>query len=308
MNTRADITPTAATARVFRHVAMEFRPSVFARTPANDVSAALFGDFAFPNLLPVDEPAAELPMIEAAASAWEDLADLTDGGTTTFPEIHSLLFFLEVLGVGRKLLYRGQSDAAWGLQTTLTRWLDQGWDIAAIRNAKAAFIDVVHALPDRRHLQLLPDEAEALCQHYGFPTAFLDFTWSLDIAAFFALGGVAAYEGGRPAHAESETGSLWVVDAMGAHDDGILIVSLGRGFLRPALQRGEFLRTESNAENRITKLTFRHSKGLWADGLHALDPDSCPSLAAYLMPARDPVDDASVPILAQLQDQNRRNR
>jgi len=283
-----------------------FGIAIFSQSRAYTVSERILGAFALPNLLPSKNDKTSSDLIECTAAAWDDLAESTNYGTMPFDNIHSLLFFLELLRIGRQLLFRGQADSQWGLQTTLTRKLNQYWDPITIRKAKRSFVNAVHELPDRRHIKLLENEEEALCQHYGFPTHLLDFTWSQDIAAFFALGGFEAYERGFRPHDKIEMGSFWVIDTMGRYANGIQIASLGRGFMRPALQRGEFLRLTDDPAILVSKFLFRHDPDGWADSLDDLGPTSVTSFASYLMPARDPVADTSKPYLDELEKQNGR--
>ena len=88
--------------------------------------------------------------------------------------------------------FRGQSDAAWPLYSTLSRYLlgqrvhEQAWTIMEER--------ILRIFKRKAHLYAsdLPDEADsfewlALMQHHGAPTRLIDFTWSPYVAAFFAL-------------------------------------------------------------------------------------------------------------------------
>lgn len=91
-------------------------------------------------------------------------------------------------------VYRGHSDARWGLESTLGRrfsaagidpraWPDQESRILRIFKRKAhLFLD--HIPDDRDSFRWL-----GMMQHHGAPTRLLDFTYSFYVAAFFALEG-----------------------------------------------------------------------------------------------------------------------
>jgi hypothetical protein len=252
-----------ATVQVYRQIALAFGPSVFHRTRARMVSQKLLGDFPFPELIPKCSNQGPDCFVEKATDAWETMAAETDDGTGVFPDIHTLLFFLEPLAVGRKLPYRGHANSEWALESTYRRRIDVGWNAEAIQQAKTSFLQAVNNLSDRRHVELLPNQQEGVCQHYGFPTEYLDFTWSADIAGFFALGRADAYDRGAHAHERFPRGSLFVLDAMGKSDDRLDIVTIGRGFLRPALQRGEFLRLSRDTHVQVAKFGFCHVPDSW---------------------------------------------
>jgi FRG domain-containing protein len=88
--------------------------------------------------------------------------------------------------------FRGQADATWPLESSLTRYLKNfgGPPNEWVRREKRS----LHAFKRKAHILLprTPEEGEtlewlALMQHHGAPTRLLDFSWSPYVAAFFAL-------------------------------------------------------------------------------------------------------------------------
>lgn len=289
-------------------VVRSYPENVYGYTTAIEISAQLLGPRKFPfsenfinDLTGTVDPGAEA-LVKNAAAAWEEIAARYGFGHEPFPHIYALLFFLEVLSVGRKLLYRGQLDAQWNLKPSLYRRWEEGWDLRAIVEAKNTYIDRVHHLPDKRHLSLVGPELEALCQHYGLPTVYLDFTWSSTIAAFFALGGPERYT--NAGLTTPATGAIWVLDTMGESSEAVELVSLPTQVMRSWLQRGEYLNFEalSAATNppKVAKFVFRHQADIWVEELDGLGPYSVTPLWMYLMPVRDPLEEAAGPIRNQL--------
>lgn len=294
--------------KVLVEIAKNYCDSIFLNTDAYNLSLRLFGEFPFPNLIPSRKnnglTQQERILIDMAAEDWQKLLKNTDYGNKPFPDIHSLTFFLIVLSIGRKFLYRGQENSDWQLTTSLRRRLLEGWLESKIQKAKSDFIEKIHGLPDRRHLNLLEIENEALCQHYGFPTNFLDFTWNLNVAGFFALGGFNTYERGERPNEKYSKGSIWVIDVSGTPPTSIKIVTLGRSIMRPALQRGEFLKILgdiSTTDVSIRKFEFYHKLKYWIDKLDNLSPISTMPMSAYLIPSRDPLANVADQIIEKLE-------
>lgn len=102
--------------------------------------------------------------------------------------------FQEVVGKPkfRSWAFRGQSNAAWQLFSSLSRYLK------TFKVHKDAWVQqelrILRIFRRKTHLFLdhIPEENDsfqwlALMQHHGAPTRLLDFTWSPYVAAFFAL-------------------------------------------------------------------------------------------------------------------------
>lgn len=88
--------------------------------------------------------------------------------------------------------FRGQSSADWPVESALTRRLrtydidPAAWPLQERR--------ILRLFKRKAHLFLdhIPDQTDyfqwlALMQHHGAPTRLIDFTWSPEVAAFFAL-------------------------------------------------------------------------------------------------------------------------
>lgn len=87
----------------------------------------------------------------------------------------------------RGWMFRGQSDASWKLAPTLYREPFTRSVVADRRHKTESFIEALRANADRFKLaNATDDEFLAVAQHYGFPTAHLDFTFNVEVAAFFA--------------------------------------------------------------------------------------------------------------------------
>ncbi len=88
--------------------------------------------------------------------------------------------------------FRGQADAKWRLESSLTRYLRQFG--APPEEWLARESKILRTFKRKAHLLIprTPEDREtlewfALMQHHGAPTRLLDFTWSPYVAAFFAL-------------------------------------------------------------------------------------------------------------------------
>ena len=89
-------------------------------------------------------------------------------------------------------VYRGQRQATWGLETSLERFCDRGeiplgqrrdLESRLCREFRRGYHQ--YALHVPRNNSML--EWFALMQHHGSPTRMLDFTYSIYVAAYFAI-------------------------------------------------------------------------------------------------------------------------
>lgn len=88
-------------------------------------------------------------------------------------------------------IYRGQSNANWGLQSSLERIIDKKWSADEARRfeeyslsqfkSKFHLYDHENSKPDSKLAWL------SIMQHYGVPTRLIDFTESPYVALYFAM-------------------------------------------------------------------------------------------------------------------------
>lgn len=117
---------------------------------------------------------------------------------------------------GDSWIFRGQSDANWPLETSLKRHCDLF--PKNLQDPKKAESRLFREFRRRTHQYTLniPKEGDSLewfsiMQHYGAPTRLLDFTYSMLIAAYFAL--------------ERAPGncSVWAINARWANEKSALL-------------------------------------------------------------------------------------
>lgn len=244
-----------------------------------------------------------LDVADRAARAWCELfdrwwatADAAGCRAFAFPDVYALGFFLGVLHCDDAVYFRGQRNAAWQLETKLSRVAREGAERLRESSERAtAFQEQLRRDPSLRRYydggDPLSEHLVAAAQHYGFPTRFLDFTTEFEVAAYFAEGGsddVAPAQETPPV----PCGAIYAVPAAALPLESTRLVALPPGFQRPRLQRGVFLDVDPE---RIDLQSFEAAKYLF---LHAPFPlrrsignlrwGKSPGLSEFYFPIRDP--------------------
>lgn len=114
-------------------------------------------------------------------------------------EINNMHELIEVINsYPNSFAFRGQSDANWGLQSTLERFVPKqkhrrAFEDRSLDKFKSKFRLYSRDLdmPDGRLSWL------SLMQHYGVPTRLLDFTVSPYVALYFAIENLTPVDGGN---------------------------------------------------------------------------------------------------------------
>ncbi len=135
--------------------------------------------------------------------------DLTPNGYNVgiVESIDDLLWFCRNLQDPFRFVFRGQSDAEWKLETRVERNIPDFYrKRIRLENRE---LEMLERFKRRAHHYLTPTDIPtgdlewlALIQHYGGPTRLLDFTRSLLIAAYFAVG----------TFHEKPTSAIWAVN------------------------------------------------------------------------------------------------
>jgi hypothetical protein len=87
----------------------------------------------------------------------------------------------------RGWIFRGQASAEWPLTPSLHRPPDDDETIAKRRSYTGQFFEHFKEYSPAVGVEdAAPAKCLAVAQHYGFCTDYLDFTWDIDVAAYFA--------------------------------------------------------------------------------------------------------------------------
>jgi hypothetical protein len=164
--------------------------------------------------------------------------------------------------------------------------------------AAEKFIEAVERLPRMRTYYergMRHDHKSAVLQHYGFPTTFLDLTFSFDIALFFA-------ELREPGTDPPRHGAIFAIPTYRLPMQSA-IVTLPPAIMRPNLQLGKFLDAadphvvESLEEH---KFRFAQRKTQVSNGIGRVGFSTIPGLNDYLFPRSDPLEGIAQPLLDEL--------
>jgi hypothetical protein len=163
-----------------------------------------------------------------------------------------------------RYLFRGEPDCFENTWTSLWRLLDKDrnlgeLDKARIIDAKGFVMECLRRQVTEHRMSHL--FAEGCCQHYGLPTGLIDFTSSLDIAAYFATHTTQA-----------EAGRIGVLDLQEARQFKLVDLTKHPWALRPRNQAAYGVRhsidwpagadykgTECCSDLSLTWYQFRHT-------------------------------------------------
>jgi hypothetical protein len=228
------------------------------------------------------------------AQRWCGLFDdwSRDPKAYVFADGYALLFFLCVLHANMNVVLRGQVNADWRVATSLSRWRKLKGDEATTR-ARLTADQFIARISEWAPLKaqypkgLREDHREAICQHYGFPTEYIDVTFAYDVALFFAEDWNALGREPMP-----ECGAIYAlpIHTISRHS---LLITLPPAVMRPNLQFGKFLHGSSGESlDLIERHKFRYRHASWpiARGLSRIGFESPPRLAQYLYPPSDPLE------------------
>lgn len=218
---------------------------------------------------------------------------MEDPARYVFPDGYSVLFFLCVLYGNLQAVLRGQVDASWTVATSGSRWRgSKGKDAyASARQAASSFIARIsewQRLKIHYPSGLGEEHREAICQHYGFPTEYLDITLAYDVALFFAEDWKQRGHEPMPEYGAIYGFPVYTIPGY------LSLVTLPPAILRPNLQVGKFLRADSAELLELIeehKFTYHHAAWPIARGLSQVGFETPPRLEHYLYPPSDALED-----------------
>ncbi len=116
-----------------------------------------------------------------------------------FNSIAELVTFVKADCTPDRYLFRGQ-NLPYLLRSSLNRCADYedqkkrtdrfvNWLVNKGRIPLALYVQEFRAAYRDRDLVRLSDYSAAIAQHYGFPTMLMDWTWDIEVAAYFATSG-----------------------------------------------------------------------------------------------------------------------
>lgn len=251
------------------------------------------------------------PLVKWMAELWEALFDgwSKSPQDTVFSDGFAALFFTRVLWGGQTVLLRGHFDSAWRLQTSWARAETLSSEYAALsRGLARTFLQrlLADGLTHPSGPSSVSEEhGEAILQHYGFPADLLDFTYSYDVALYFAETEPVEADGSLRL---ARPGAIYAVPSAALSDAARLHV-LPPTVLRPSLQRGVFIAgmsPEEQARLEQFKFQFHHQAQPVYNSIGNISWTSPVPLKRYLFPARDAIETTARPFLDQLKQERQR--
>ncbi len=242
------------------------------------------------------------PIIQWIAERWATLYDAWKLNLSDyiFQDGFAALFLLRLLWTSQSILLRGQFNSIWGLETSLERIRKKGDDyISKTQKANQEFSDKVETLDFIREIYpngLKANQKEAILQHYGFPTDFLDLTYSYDVALYFAEGTDKDWQ--KQNTNRVEHGAIYVFPSYLIAREAVL-VKLPPTIMRPSLQHAEFLKIKtSNLRQRLEdfKIRYYHLEAPVCNAISNIGFGTTHNLRQYFFPSSDPIEALATPI------------
>lgn len=235
-------------------------------------------------------------MIKWAKDSWKNLYDVWSDRKKDyiFPNGYAVLFFLKILWGNETIILRGQYDSKWPLFPASYRVKNSpNYNKNKLIEKAHLFLKDIFSQPFFKNAYptgVSEFHIKAILQHYGFPTDFLDFTYSYDVALYFAEGGtddLTLFPN------KVANGAIFAVPTFILPTNAIL-TTLPPDIIRPTLQRGVFLgNLTGNVIFEIEKnykFVFKHMDyPLW-NGLPNISIYDPIGIGQYLFPKHDPIE------------------